>query len=121
VRATISARGRGRRRWADARALGFPVIDVQVTLTDGSYHSVDSSDLAFRTAARVGMSEALPQCQPVLLEPIHLVEIVCPTRPPRRSTPFCRPARPDPRLRHPRGLARMGLRPRHHAEAEIGD
>jgi elongation factor G len=59
--------------------LGFPVIDLHVTLTDGSYHSVDSSDLAFRTAARVGMSEALPQCQPVLLEPIHLVEIVCPT------------------------------------------
>jgi elongation factor G len=59
--------------------LGFPVIDVQVTLTDGSYHSVDSSDLAFRTAARVGVSEGLPQCQPVLLEPIHTVEIVCPT------------------------------------------
>ncbi len=59
--------------------LGFPVIDLEVTLTDGSYHSVDSSDLAFRTAARIGMSEALPQCQPVLLEPIHLVEIVCPT------------------------------------------
>jgi elongation factor G len=59
--------------------LGFPVIDVHVTLTDGSYHSVDSSDLAFRTAARLGVSEALPQCQPVLLEPIHLVEIVCPT------------------------------------------
>ncbi len=58
--------------------LGFPVIDVQVTLTDGSYHSVDSSDLAFRTAARIGMSEGLPQCQPVLLEPIHTVEIVCP-------------------------------------------
>jgi elongation factor G len=59
--------------------LGFPVIDLQVTLTDGSYHSVDSSDLAFRTAARVGVSEGLPQCQPVLLEPIHTVEIVCPT------------------------------------------
>lgn len=59
--------------------LGFPVIDVQVTLTDGSYHSVDSSDQAFRTAARIGVSEALPQCQPVLLEPIHIVEIVCPT------------------------------------------
>jgi elongation factor G len=59
--------------------LGFPVIDVQVTLTDGSYHSVDSSDLAFRTAARIGVSEGLPQCQPVLLEPIHVVEIVCPT------------------------------------------
>ena len=59
--------------------LGFPVIDIHVTLTDGSYHSVNSSDLAFRTAARAGMSEALPQCQPVLLEPIHIVEIVCPT------------------------------------------
>jgi len=59
--------------------LGFPVIDLQVTLMDGSYHSVDSSDLAFRTAARVGLTEGLPQCQPVLLEPIHTVEIVCPT------------------------------------------
>ena len=59
--------------------LGFPVIDVHVTLIDGSYHSVDSSDLAFRTAARIGMSEALLQCAPVLLEPIHIVEIVCPT------------------------------------------
>jgi elongation factor G len=59
--------------------LGFPVTDLAVTLTDGSYHSVDSSDLAFRTAARVGLSEGLPQCQPVLLEPIHTVEIVCPT------------------------------------------
>jgi elongation factor G len=59
--------------------LGFPVTDLQVTLTDGSYHSVDSSDLAFRTAARVGLNEGLPQCQSVLLEPIHVVEIVCPT------------------------------------------
>ncbi|MET0967992.1 MAG: elongation factor G [Tardiphaga sp.] len=59
--------------------LGFPVVDVQVTLTDGSYHSVDSSDQAFRTASRIGLTEALPQCQPVLLEPIHAVEIVCPT------------------------------------------
>src|SRR5215469_5745936 len=58
--------------------LGFPVVDVQVTLTDGSYHSVDSSDLAFHTAARIGVSEGLPQCQPVLLEPIYVVEIVCP-------------------------------------------
>ncbi len=59
--------------------LGFPVVDVRVTLTDGSYHSVDSSDQAFRTAARIGVSEALPHCQPVLLEPIHAVEIVCPS------------------------------------------
>ncbi len=59
--------------------LGFPVVDVSVTLVDGSYHSVDSSDQAFRTAGRIGIVEALPQCQPVLLEPIHMVEIVCPT------------------------------------------
>src|SRR5690348_5802817 len=59
--------------------LGFPVVDVSVTLTDGSYHTVDSSDMAFRTAGRIGVVEALPQCQPVLLEPIHTVEIVCPS------------------------------------------
>lgn len=59
--------------------LGFPVIDIDVTLVDGSYHSVDSSDQAFRTAARIGISEALPQCAPVLLEPIHIVEVVCPS------------------------------------------
>jgi elongation factor G len=59
--------------------LGFPVVDLAVTLIDGSYHSVDSSDMAFRTAGRIGIVEALPQCQPVLLEPIHSVEIVCPS------------------------------------------
>jgi elongation factor G len=59
--------------------LGFPVVDVAVALTDGSYHTVDSSDQAFRMAGRLAMSEALPQCQPVLLEPIHLVEIVTPS------------------------------------------
>jgi elongation factor G len=58
--------------------LGFPVVDISVTLIDGSYHSVDSSDQAFRTAGRIGIVEALPQCHPVLLEPIHAVEIVCP-------------------------------------------
>jgi elongation factor G len=59
--------------------LGFPVVDLHVALIDGSYHTVDSSDMAFRTAGRIGISEGLPQCQPVLLEPIHQVEIVCPT------------------------------------------
>jgi elongation factor G len=58
--------------------LGFPVVDLTVALIDGSYHTVDSSDMAFRAAGRIGIIEALPQCQPVLLEPIHLVEIVCP-------------------------------------------
>src|SRR6201996_5433531 len=58
--------------------LGFPVVDLHVALIDGSYHTVDSSDMAFQTAGRIGITEGLPQCQPVLLEPIHLVEIVCP-------------------------------------------
>ena len=58
--------------------LGFPVVDLHVSLVDGSYHTVDSSDMAFRTAGRIGIIEGLPQCQPVLLEPIDLVEIVCP-------------------------------------------
>ncbi len=59
--------------------LGFPVVDVAVTLTDGSYHDVDSSDMAFQLAGRLAMSEALPQCQPVLLQPIFTVEIACPS------------------------------------------
>jgi len=59
--------------------LGFPVVDLHVALIDGSYHTVDSSDMAFRIAGRIGIAEGLPQSQPVLLEPIHLVEIVCPT------------------------------------------
>jgi elongation factor G len=59
--------------------LGFPVVDISVALVDGSYHAVDSSDMAFRIAGRIGITEALPQCQPVLLEPIHMVEIACPS------------------------------------------
>jgi elongation factor G len=59
--------------------LGFPVVDVSATLIDGSYHTVDSSDMAFRTAGRIAIADGLPQCQPVLLEPIHHVEIVCPS------------------------------------------
>jgi elongation factor G len=58
---------------------GFPVVDVAVTLTDGSYHSVDSSDMAFRQAGRIGMAEGMPKCSPVLLEPIMEVEIAVPT------------------------------------------
>jgi elongation factor G len=57
---------------------GFPVVDVSVTLTDGSYHSVDSSDMAFRQAGRIGMSEGMPKCSPVLLEPIMEVTIAVP-------------------------------------------
>jgi elongation factor G len=59
--------------------LGFPVVDVAAKLIDGSYHTVDSSDMAFQLAGRLAIHEGLPQCQPVLLEPIYQVEIVCPS------------------------------------------
>lgn len=59
--------------------LGFPVVDVSVTLTDGSFHSVDSSDQAFKAAAQLAMREGLPQCAPVVLEPVHDVTIYSPT------------------------------------------
>jgi len=59
--------------------LGFPVVDVAVALTDGSYHAVDSSDAAFQTAARLAMSEGMPNCAPVLLESIMHVKIHVPS------------------------------------------
>ena len=59
--------------------LGFPVVDIAVTLTDGSYHTVDSSDMAFQQAGRIAIQEALPNCHPVLLEPIHRVEVSVPS------------------------------------------
>ncbi len=58
--------------------LGFPVVDVAVTLKDGSYHTVDSSDMAFRQAGRMAMADGLPRCNPVLLEPVMQVEIAVP-------------------------------------------
>jgi len=58
--------------------LGFPVVDLSVNLCDGQYHDVDSSDMAFRTCAGQGMREAMPKCNPVLLEPIMHVEIAVP-------------------------------------------
>jgi elongation factor G len=59
--------------------LGFEVVDVAVCLIDGSYHSVDSSDMAFRQAGRLAMSEGMPQCSPVLLEPVMAVEVAVPS------------------------------------------
>ena len=58
--------------------LGFPVVDVTVVLTDGSYHSVDSSELAFRVAGRMAMAEALAAAQPYLLEPVCKVVVDTP-------------------------------------------
>jgi elongation factor G len=62
-----------------AGPLGFPVVDVAVTLTDGSFHSVDSSDMAFRQAGRLAMSEGMPKCGSVLLEPVMAVEVAVPS------------------------------------------
>ncbi|MGQ0673095.1 MAG: elongation factor G [Hyphomicrobium sp.] len=59
--------------------LGFPVVDVAVNLKDGSYHTVDSSDMAFRQAGRLAMSEGMPKCAPVLLEPVMAVDISVPS------------------------------------------
>ncbi len=57
---------------------GFPVVDVKVTLLDGSYHEVDSSDIAFKMAASIGTKEALKKAGPVLLEPIMKLEVITP-------------------------------------------
>ncbi|AER66378.1 translation elongation factor 2 (EF-2/EF-G) [Thermovirga lienii DSM 17291] len=57
---------------------GYPVIGVRATLIDGSYHEVDSSEMAFKIAASMGFKEAMKKAQPVLLEPIMEVEVVTP-------------------------------------------
>ncbi|MBI2131723.1 MAG: elongation factor G [Candidatus Tectomicrobia bacterium] len=57
---------------------GFPIVDVEVTLYDGSYHDVDSSEMAFKIAGSMGFKEAAKKAKPVLLEPIMDVEVVCP-------------------------------------------
>jgi elongation factor G len=57
---------------------GFPVVDLAVTLTNGSYHSVDSSEQAFKQAARLAMQSGLPNCEPVLLEPIERITVATP-------------------------------------------
>jgi elongation factor G len=59
--------------------LGFPVVDVAVNLADGSYHTVDSSDMAFQMAARIAMKDGMAQCAPVLLEPIMKVSVSTPS------------------------------------------
>jgi elongation factor G len=59
--------------------LGFPVVDLEVTLIDGSYHSVDSSEMAFRTAGRIGIEEGLKACGSILLEPIERLVVFAPS------------------------------------------
>ena len=69
----------GAREYLVRGPLGFPVVDVSVRLFDGQFHAVDSSDMAFKTAGRMAMAEALPQCSPVLLEPIYQVSVTVPS------------------------------------------
>jgi elongation factor G len=57
---------------------GYPVIDLKVTLTDGSYHEVDSSEMAFKIAGSMAMKEAVMKASPVLLEPVMKVEVEVP-------------------------------------------
>lgn len=62
----------------DGVVSGYPVVDVKVTLIDGSYHEVDSSELAFKIAGSMAVKEALRKANPYLLEPIMSVEITTP-------------------------------------------
>src|SRR5699024_10007888 len=57
---------------------GYPLIDIKATLYDGSYHDVDSNEMAFKIAGSMALKEAKNKCQPVLLEPMMKVEIVIP-------------------------------------------
>ncbi|MGO9451402.1 MAG: elongation factor G [Candidatus Binataceae bacterium] len=57
---------------------GYPVMDVKVTVYDGSYHDVDSSDMAFQIAASMGLKAALEKAKPIILEPIVALEVACP-------------------------------------------
>ena len=58
---------------------GYPVIDIKATLFDGSYHDVDSNEMAFKVAASLALKEAAKKCNPVILEPIMDVEVTAPT------------------------------------------
>lgn len=69
----------GVREFLNQGPLGFPIVDLAVTLTSGSYHNVDSSEQAFKQAARLAMQTGLAKCEPVLLEPILNVSISVPT------------------------------------------
>ena len=69
----------GVREWMVQGPLGFAVVDFNVNLSEGSYHDVDSSEMAFKLAARLAMTEGMPQCAPTLLEPIVAVDIHVPS------------------------------------------
>ena len=79
----IPAVEEGLRDYTKEGPLGQPVVDLEVTLFDGQFHAVDSSEMSFKMAARIAMSEAMPKCRPVLLEPILKVTVAAPSE----STP----------------------------------
>jgi len=75
----IPAVEKGVREALDTGVLaGYPMVDIKVRLTDGSYHDVDSSEMAFKIAASIGFKEACRRAKPVLLEPVMDVEVVTP-------------------------------------------
>jgi elongation factor G len=75
----IPAVEKGIREALDTGVLaGYPIVDVKVRLTDGSYHEVDSNEMAFKIAASMGFKEACRKAKPVLLEPVMDVEVVTP-------------------------------------------
>lgn len=75
----IPAVEQGIREWMTKGTLGFPVVDFTVNLSDGSYHDVDSSEMAFKMAARIAMVDGMPQCSPILLEPVMAIDIHVPS------------------------------------------
>lgn len=70
---------RGAREYLKQGPLGFAVVDIKVTLVNGTYHSVDSSDAAFQQATRIALTEGLPLCEPVLLEPVIEIAVAAPS------------------------------------------
>ncbi len=75
----IPAVEKGVREYLQKGPNGYPVVDVAVTLVDGGHHNVDSSDMAFQRAAIKAMNEAIPHCNPILLEPIHRISLSVPS------------------------------------------
>jgi elongation factor G len=63
---------------ASGGVFGYPVVDVSVTLFDGKFHTVDSSEAAFKTAARIAFRDGMAKASPVLLEPVSRIEITMP-------------------------------------------
>ena len=58
---------------------GYPMVDIKIRLYDGSYHDVDSSEIAFKIAGSVGFKKGVPDCRPILLEPIMVMDVVVPS------------------------------------------